>query len=159
MTRVLFVCLGNICRSPTAEGVFRHVAGEAGLLDRIETDSAGIGDWHVGQPPDARAQAASKARGVDISGQRARQVTPADFARFDYILAMDEDNLAALEEMRPQASTARVSLFLDYAPEAGARAVPDPFFGGMEGFEHACDLIEAASRGLLGHIRDEAGGR
>lgn len=155
MTRVLFVCLGNICRSPTGEGVFRHVAEEAGVLDRFETDSAGIGDWHVGQPPDSRAQAASKARGIDISGQRARQVTRADFGRFDYILAMDEDNLEALSMMRPEDSLAEVSLFLDFAPDAGTRAVPDPFFGGLEGFDHAYDLIDAASRGLLAHILDE----
>ena len=150
--RLLFVCLGNICRSPMAEGVFRRVAQEEGVLDRFEIDSAGLGNWHVGQAPDSRAQAAARTRGVDISDQSARQVTSEDFARFDLLLAMDGSNYDDLVELAPKSARHRIRRFLDFAPHVGAEDVPDPFFGGTEGFNHALDLIEAASRGLLADL-------
>ncbi|ODA68079.1 Low molecular weight protein-tyrosine-phosphatase YfkJ [Methyloligella halotolerans] len=147
--KLLFICLGNICRSPMAEGVFRRVIAEAGVADRFEIDSAGLGDWHIGQAPDTRAQAAATGRGMDISSQAARQVTPEDFHRFDLLLAMDRNNLAELKALAPEGTEGKVRQFLDYAPHLEAIDVPDPFFGGDEGFDHALDLIEAASEGLL----------
>lgn len=149
--RVLFVCLGNICRSPTAEGVFRDHLAQAGLADRVEVDSCGVGSWHVGKAPDARAREAAARRGIDLSGLRARQLAADDFERFDYVLAMDHDNLAAIEALRPDGSDAVTGLFLAFAglPD---RAVPDPYYGGEEGFETVLDLIEAASRGLVAEI-------
>jgi protein-tyrosine phosphatase len=150
--RILFVCLGNICRSPMAEGVFRRVVEEEGLVDRFEIDSAGLGDWHVGQAPDTRAQAAASSRGVDIAGQRARQVAPEDFARFDLLLVMDRSNYAELKRCAPADARAKIRHFLDFAPQMGTKDVPDPFFGGTEGFDHALDLIEAASHGLLASL-------
>jgi protein-tyrosine phosphatase len=150
--RLLFVCLGNICRSPMAEGVFRRVAQEEGVLDRFEIDSAGLGNWHVGQAPDSRAQAAARTRGVDISDQSARQVTSEDFARFDLLLAMDGSNYDDLVELAPKSARHKIRRFLDFAPHVGAEDVPDPFFGGTEGFNHALDLIEAAARGLLADL-------
>jgi protein-tyrosine phosphatase len=147
--RLLFVCLGNICRSPMAEGVFRRVAAESGVSDRFEIDSAGMGDWHLGQAPDTRAQKAARDRGMDISGQRARQVKPSDFDRFDLLLAMDDSNYDELLEFAPKSNLHKVRLFLDFAPNAGVRNVPDPFYGETEGFDRALDLIEQAARGLL----------
>ena len=155
MVRVLFVCMGNICRSPMAEGAFRRLAAEAGLLGHaggIATDSAGTSRYHVGDPPDPRAVQAARARGIDISGQRARQVRVEDFADFDYLIAMDRDNLAHLERLAPAPSDAVVQLFLSYAPGVGLDEVPDPYFGGAGGFEGCLDLIEAAARGLFDHI-------
>lgn len=154
-TCVLFICLGNICRSPLAEGVFRRVAEEEGLLDRFEIDSAGLGDWHVGQAPDDRAQAAAARRGLDISSQSARQVRKDDFARFDLLLAMDRDNHAALLRLAPKGARGKVHHFLDFAPQVGLKDVPDPFFGGEEGFDHALDLIEEAAQGLLAALVSE----
>jgi low molecular weight protein-tyrosine phosphatase len=153
--RLLFVCLGNICRSPMAEGVFRRVAAEEGLLDRFEIDSAGLGNWHVGQAPDTRAQHASRNRGIDISGQTARQVTRADFGRFDLLLAMDSANYNELMQLAPRAERHKVRQFLDFAPHVAAKDVPDPFFGSSAGFDHALDLIEAAARGLLAELLSE----
>ncbi len=154
--RILLVCLGNICRSPMAEGVLRRMAEEAGLDDALIIDSAGTGDWHVGHPPDQRALAAISKRGIDISDLRARQVGPEDFARFDLLLAMDRDNRADLLDMAPTPEDARkVRLFLDFAPETGVAEVPDPYYGGRQGFETVLDLIEAASRGLLDHIGEK----
>jgi len=140
MTKVLFVCLGNICRSPAAEGVFRTLAPE------VETDSAGTGDWHVGEPPYGPMQAAARARGVDLSDLRARQFQAEDFARFELILAMDGQNLRDIEAQRPVGSETPVRLFTDYAPETGADHVPDPYF--TRDFDGALDLIEVAARGL-----------
>ncbi|ROO36330.1 low molecular weight protein-tyrosine-phosphatase [Salinisphaera orenii] len=153
--RVLFVCLGNICRSPTAHGVFRDRVAAAGLVDRIEVDSAGTGDWHVGKPPDARARAAAAARGCDIGDLRARQVAAADLRAFDYVLAMDADNLAVLERLARESADARarVALFGDYSGRHPRAAVPDPYFGGEDGFERVLDLIEDAAEGLLVEIR------
>ncbi len=154
--RVLFVCLGNICRSPMAEGVFRHLVREAGLEQRFRIDSAGTGAWHEGEPPDERATAVAAQRGVVLGG-RARQVEPADLRAFDYILAMDADNLGRLERMkRLSAPDAEVRLFRSFDPGAGPDAeVPDPYYGGPHGFEDGFDMIERAGRGLLEHIRRE----
>ena len=153
--RILFVCLGNICRSPMAEGVFRRVAEEEGLIDRFEIDSAGLGGWHIGQAPDHRAQKAARSRGVDISDQSARQVVDEDFDRFDLLLVMDRSNYAELKARAPHEARAKIRTFLDFAPHVGTSDVPDPFFGGAEGFDHALDLIEAASRGLLASLTAE----
>ncbi|MDH3582317.1 MAG: low molecular weight phosphotyrosine protein phosphatase [Hyphomicrobiales bacterium] len=150
--RILFVCLGNICRSPIGEGIFAHIAAEAGLEGSIFVDSAGTGGWHVGNPPDPRARTAAAARGISISHQRARQVTREDFSDFDLILAMDRDNLETLRRLAGGDPGERVKLLLDYAPEAGLRDVPDPYYGGPQGFEEVLDLIETASRGLLADL-------
>ena len=150
--RVLFVCLGNICRSPTAEVVFRTAATRAGFADRVEVDSAGTGDWHIGNPPDARAIAHAARRGYDLAPLRARQVSADDFEAFDWILAMDSSVLAALEEMRPPTFDGHLGLFLDVAPALYTREVPDPYATGPEGFEHAHDLIEDASRALAAKL-------
>ena len=156
MVRVLFVCLGNICRSPTAEGVFKQLVDARGLADRIDVDSAGTGGWHVGDPPDPRTVRAARARGLDLSTLRARQVTRADFERFDHVLAMDEANLRALQLLRPQAPhRARLRLFLSCAPDVGCVEVPDPYDGGPDGFERVLDLCEAAAAALLDEIARE----
>lgn len=157
--RILFICLGNICRSPMAEGVFRRVVEERGLSDRFEIDSAGLGNWHEGQPPDARAQAAASLRSIDISGQCARQVRSDDFARFDLLLAMDRANYVELQRLAPREASAKVRHFLDFASDADTKDVPDPFFGGQEGFDHALDLIEAAAEGLLASLLTEDAGK
>jgi protein-tyrosine phosphatase len=148
MTRVLFVCLGNICRSPTAEGVFRAEAGRQGLT--VKVDSAGTSDWHIGHPPYGPAIKAAAARGYDLSPLRARQVTPGDFDAFDLIVVMDDDNLYAVEALRPRGADTPVRLFLDFAPEIGRSDVPDPYY--TRDFDEALDLIEAASRGLAQHL-------
>ncbi|KWE90950.1 phosphotyrosine protein phosphatase [Burkholderia ubonensis] len=155
MTRVAicFVCLGNICRSPTAEGVMRHQVEAAGLADRIDVDSAGTGDWHVGEPPDVRAQAVARTRGYDLSALRARQVSAADFERFDLLLAMDEANLAELRRRCPVQHRDKVRLLMEFAPGATASEVADPYFGGAQGFEQVLDQCEAACRGLLDTLR------
>lgn len=153
--RLLFVCLGNICRSPMAEGVFRRVAEEEGALHLFELDSAGMGDWHVGQAPDHRAQEAARGRGIDISAQAARQVRESDFAAFDLVLAMDGSNYDELTQLAPKDARHKIRRFLDFAPHAGTKDVPDPFFGESDGFDHALDLIEEAARGLLADLLDE----
>ena len=151
--RVLFVCMGNICRSPTAEAVFREVVRrEARGLD-ILVDSAGTHAYHVGEPPDTRAITAARRRGVGMESLRARVVSREDFLRFDYLLAMDQQNLEHLERLAPAGHQARLQLFLEYAPEAGLHEVPDPYYGGETGFEQVLDLVEAASRGLLATLR------
>lgn len=151
---VLFVCMGNICRSPTAEGVFQHMLKEAGLFDKVRTDSAGTHGYHVGEPPDPRSAAAAKSRGVDISHLRARQVYPEDFAGFDYVLAMDNHNLDRLVNACPAEHRHKIRLFLDFAGEHPEEEVPDPYYGGEQGFNHVFDLVEAASRGLLSEIKE-----
>jgi protein-tyrosine phosphatase len=155
-TRVLFVCLGNICRSPTAEGVFRQRVARAGLADRIHIDSAGTGDWHVGHPPDHRAIAAARRRGYDLSTLRARQVNAADFERFGWILAMDRTNLRALHALRPPGFAGHLGLFLDFVPDDALDEVPDPYYAGPEAFDHVLDLAERGSEALLaalhGHL-------
>ncbi len=154
--RILFVCLGNICRSPTAEAVMRHHVNRAGLGDRIEVDSAGIGGWHVGEPADERARAEARRRGIDITG-RARQFHPGDFEWFDLILAMDRQNLTDLHDRAPTvAHRSKARLLREFDPDAGGDLeVPDPYYGGSRGFSTMFDQIEAACRGLLGHLRAE----
>lgn len=149
--RLLFVCLGNICRSPMAQGVFEAAAQTAGRAEAMMVDSAGTGNWHVDAPPDPRAVAATAARGVDISGQRARQVTIADFARFDAIFAMDADNLRALQALAERASPPKATLarVLDLTPAIEHRNVPDPYYGGAEGFDFALDLLEATAEAFF----------
>ena len=155
--RLLFVCLGNICRSPMAEGVFRRVAEEEGVLHLFDIDSAGLGDWHIGQAPDRRAQDAARNRGIDISGQSARQIRHDDYARYDLLLAMDGTNYQELVQLAPSDARHKIHRFLDFAPQVPTKDVPDPFYGGPEGFDHALDLIEQAARGLLAHLlEDEA---
>ena len=152
---MLFVCLGNICRSPTAEGVLRHLAQAAPRLE-IEIDSAGTADYHIGAPPDLRSQRAASRRGIDISGLRARQVSPDDFVRFDLILAMDLENLRELEAMKPDNSRAVLKLFLEYAPDLNLREVPDPYYRDATAFEDVLDLTAAAARGLLARLEQGA---
>ena len=147
-TSILFVCMGNICRSPTAEGVFRHYAAESGWSDRLHIDSAGTHAYHVGEPADQRARAAAERRGISLAGISARRVHVGDFERFDYIIAMDEDNVARLHEEAPDEHRHKIRLFLEFASVA-EREVPDPYYGGAAGFERVLDLVEAASRGLL----------
>jgi protein-tyrosine phosphatase len=154
--RVLFVCLGNICRSPTAEGVFRQLLQQEAPELQVEVDSAGTAGYHIGEPPDLRSQRAAMRRGIDIGGLRARQITPADFARFDLILAMDRSNLRELEAMLPENSRARVQLFLAYAPDLGRLEVPDPYYGDASGFDEVLDLTAAAARGLLAALQKVA---
>jgi low molecular weight protein-tyrosine phosphatase len=154
--RVLFVCLGNICRSPTAEGVLRHLAPQAAPHLKIEIDSAGTADYHIGAPPDLRSRRAAMRRGIDISGLRARQVTEDDFVRFDLILAMDRENLRELEAMKPVNSRASLKLFLEYAPDLNLRDVPDPYYRDAGAFEEVLDLTTAASRGLLASLEEGA---
>jgi protein-tyrosine phosphatase len=158
--RVLFVCLGNICRSPTAEGAMRALVQEAGLQEGIELDSAGTGAWHVGGPPDARASAAALARGIELGG-RARQVQESDFEDFDLLLAMDRSNLEDLLELAPdERSRAKVRLLREFDPaseDADDLDVPDPYYGGSEGFEEVLDLVLAACAGLLDEVADGDG--
>lgn len=150
---VLFVCLGNICRSAAAEGVLRALAAAESLADRIEVASAATHDYQIGRPPDPRAQAIARARGIDISAQRARQADADDFRRFDYVLAMDRANLADLRRICPPDAQNRLHRFLDFAPALGVRDVPDPYYGDERDFVVMMDLIEAGARGLLAHLR------
>ncbi|AGZ34227.1 low molecular weight protein-tyrosine-phosphatase [Pseudomonas sp. Rh2] len=150
--RVLFVCLGNICRSPTAEGVLRHQLRAAGLADQVHVASAGTAEWHVGKAPDSRTSKAALARGYDLSQQRAQQVKAAHFTEYDLILAMDESNLSHLRALRPHTAKGELDLFLRrYGAELDE--VPDPYYGGAEGFERVLDLIEAACRELVVEIK------
>lgn len=148
---ILFVCMGNICRSPTAEGVFRHRAAAAGL--DLHIDSAGTHAYHVGEPPDARSTHHAALRGYDLSAQRARKVTPADFARFDHVLAMDEDNLALLQRACPPAHRHKLGLFMQYAQRSPSSIVPDPYYGGADGFDIVLDYIEDAADGLIATLQ------
>jgi protein-tyrosine phosphatase len=152
--RILFVCMGNICRSPTAEGVMRRLVSQAGLEDRVEIESAGTGGWHVGEPPDERAALAARRRGITLSGA-AQQVTPDDFGRFDLLIALDRANLRELLALAPDEEAAeKVRLLREFDPAAsGDLDVPDPYYGGDRGFETVLDLVEAACRGLLDELR------
>jgi len=151
---VLFVCMGNICRSPTAEGVFRKHVSDAGLDAAIQTDSAGTHAYHGGEPADRRAHAAAARRGFSLEGIRARKVTDEDFDQFDFILAMDEDNLMVLQERAPEEQRSKVRLFLEFAESRHENEVPDPYYGGSAGFERVLDLVEEASQGLLETLRN-----
>lgn len=151
--RILFVCLGNICRSPTAEGVLRSIAAREFPHLSLEIDSAGTADYHVGEPPDRRTVAAARRRGYDLASLRARLIQPGDFRHFDHILAMDRGNLARLEQMRPAGITATVALFMSAAGDV-EEEVPDPYYGGVEDFERVLDLCERGARGLLSRLRD-----
>jgi protein-tyrosine phosphatase len=155
VVRVLFVCMGNICRSPLAQGVFENVLRREGLVDEVFVDSAGTGSWHVGHPPDERAQRSARSRGLDLSTQRARRVTPDDCHDFDYILTMDEENYRAVAALC-QRGSAEVRPFLDYAQGRAETEVPDPFYSrSLEGFEYVLDLVEEASEGLLEEIKEK----
>jgi protein-tyrosine phosphatase len=153
--RILFVCMGNICRSPTAEGVFGALIRKDAADLAIELDSAGTHDYHVGEAPDPRAIAAAKRRGIDLSDLRARMVSARDFNEFDLMLAMDEDNLRELQARARTLNvhTTHIRLMMDYAPDAGTRAVPDPYYGDATGFEEVLDLLEIAAAGLLRELR------
>ena len=153
--RVLFVCMGNICRSPTAHGVFEARVREAGLADRIAVDSAGTHSYHVGAPPDHRSQAHALRRGVDLSGQRARQLRAGDFEAFDLVLVMDWDNLEAAQALCPPQHAAKLRRFAEFFQRHDSPVVPDPYTGGAAGFEHVLDLVEDGSEGLLAHVRRE----
>ena len=154
--RVLFVCLGNICRSPTAEAVLRALAPQAAPELVLEIDSAGTAGYHIGEPPDPRTRAAAARRGYDLTALRARIVEPEDFERFDLILAMDRENLTVLRRRAPQSAHVRLRLFLEFAPQQRLEDVPDPYYGGPNGFEEVLDLVEEAARGLLSHLRQRA---
>jgi protein-tyrosine phosphatase len=151
--KVLFVCMGNICRSPTAQGVFRAMVEREGLSERILTDSAGTIDYHIGGLPDRRARETALKRGVDLSDLRARLVTVSDFEAFDYVVAMDHSNFQDLSALCPPGLEDRLHMFLDFAPDQPVREVPDPYYGGTAGFERVFDLVEEASRGLLTRIK------
>ena len=150
---VLFVCLGNICRSPTAHAVFESMVASEGLTDRIMVDSAGTGDWHLGHAPDERTAALAAERGYDLSELRARLVDEQDFNQFDYIIAMDNENLSNLRAMCPHDYDGQLSLLLDYSQQSDTSEVPDPYYGGANGFALVLDLVEEACSGLLAHIR------
>ncbi len=154
---VLFVCLGNICRSPTAHGIFAELVNKNGLSGQISIDSAGTGDWHLGRAPDQRAQQAALARGYDLSPLRARLVSADDFNHFDFILAMDRENLKDLKAMKPRDYCGHLGLFLRFAATRGPNEVPDPYYGGPQGFEQVIDLVEEAAQGLLEHICRQQG--
>jgi protein-tyrosine phosphatase len=150
--RILFVCMGNICRSPTAEGVFRRMLSQRAPHLQIEIDSAGTHGYHVGSPPDDRSVAAARSRGIDLSGLRARAVSTEDFSYYDLILAMDEENLQELRRRAPEVTRNRIRLLMDFAPAALSRTVPDPYYGGPQGFEDVLDLLEEAAEGLLADL-------
>jgi protein-tyrosine phosphatase len=154
--RLLFVCLGNICRSPTAEGTMRALADQAGLGGQVQLDSAGTGDWHVGEPPDGRATAAARARGIELNGA-AREVTRKDFDDFDLVLAMDRSNMRALRRLAPSdQARQKVRLLREFDPASAGAAdldVPDPYYGAAGGFDEVLDLVQAACAGLLEHVR------
>ncbi|MFT5721724.1 MAG: protein-tyrosine phosphatase [Motiliproteus sp.] len=154
---VLFVCLGNICRSPTAQGIFEQQVRERGLSASIEVDSAGTAAFHKGAAPDHRSTRVAAGRGYDLSRLRARQVLTEDFQRFDYILAMDADNLSNLQTIAPEGARAQLQLFLDYASQKNFTEVPDPYYGGARGFDQVLDLIEDASKGLLDRLSRRLG--
>jgi len=155
MKRVLFVCTGNICRSPTAEAVFRKFVADAGLDGHIGMESAGTTDYHTGDPPDPRAQAAARMRGYDLSRLRARRVGPADFQRFDLIIAMDREHREFLARLAPPDSAHKVRMMMEFASRSKHAEVPDPYYGGPEGFDFVLDLLEDAAEGLLGTLRSE----
>lgn len=152
MINILFVCMGNICRSPSAEGFFARALDSSPLKDRVAIDSAGTHGYHVGQPPDSRAVETAQNFGVDISGLRARKVSAEDFTEFDLIVAMDQDNLADLRARQPEGSKARLVAMMEYHPQRRRDEVPDPYYGDMSGFNYMCELLDAATHGLLEEV-------
>ncbi len=150
---VLMVCMGNICRSPLAHGLFEELVQREGLSDRIWVDSAGTHAYHVGEPPDPRSQQTAQSHGIDLSRQRARRVEHPDFEQFDYILAMDRDNYRILMNSAPAEHQHKIRLFLEFAPERPEKEVPDPYYGGPEGFERVYEMVDAAAQGLMADIR------
>lgn len=157
-TKILFICMGNICRSPTAEGVVKEKLKAAGLAAQILTDSAGTHDYHVGRPPDRRAQEAAKKRGYDLSDLRARQVNVRDFSEFDYVLAMDHDNHEILMALCPEPLRYKVRLFLSFSSRYPDQVVPDPYYGGTQGFDLVLNMVEDAAEGLIAAIRAQQRG-
>ena len=155
--KVLFVCTANICRSPTAEGVFRHLTMAENLHQHVVIDSAGTHAYHIGEAPDKRSTAAAARRGYDLSELRARRIAASDFVEFDYILAMDRDHLSILERSAPAGHRAKVAMFLDFSSHHRGDEVPDPYYGGEQGFEFVLDMIEDASEGLLAAIKKKLG--
>ena len=155
MINILFVCMGNICRSPSAEGFFTRALKDSAFRDQIAVDSAGTHGYHVGYEPDSRAIDTAQSFGVDIGHLRARKVSVEDFQRFDLIVAMDRSNLEDLQAMQPEDSKARLVSMMDYHPERQPREVPDPYYGGMRGFSHMCELLEGATRGLLDEVEGQ----
>lgn len=155
MVKVLFVCLGNICRSPTADGIFRKLVANANMHQHIVVDSAGTGGWHIGKAPDSRTVAAAHNRGYDLSVLRARQVSAADFIEFDYVLAMDKNNLMDLQRLKPSTYKGHLGLFLAFSDQDLHREVPDPYYEEGDAFELVLDLVEDAAQGLLTHIRKQ----
>lgn len=149
VVNILFVCLGNVCRSPMAEGLLRHMVRQAGLVKRFTINSAGLGSWHVGHPPDERAREALAIRGVEISDLRARQIASTDFETFDVIVAMDRSNRQSLIKLSPVSQQHKIRLLMEYAPNLGVREIPDPFFGGRKGFDYVTQMIDTGCRGLL----------
>ncbi len=154
MIRVLFVCTGNVCRSPMARGVLERVLDRAGLMGRVEVDAAGTHTFHLDAPPDPRAQEAMARRGIDISGHRARRLAPKDFQRFDYMLAMDQDNYRFLQESRTPSAETVIRLFMEYAPHFRMLEIPDPYYGSGWWFDRVLDMIDAAAEGLLAELRE-----
>ena len=154
---VLFVCTGNICRSPTAEAIFRKLAADAGMAETVTADSAGTHGYHVGEPPDPRSQEAAAKRGYDLSGLRARRVEQADFQRFDLILAMDQDHYSILSHMARPPAGDKLKLMMSYARRFAEQEVPDPYYGGPQGFERVLDMLEDAASGLLESLRKDSG--
>ena len=155
--RILFVCMGNICRSPTAHAVFERLIEAEGLADRVEVDSAGTHAYHVGEAPDPRARETAQRRGLSMDHLRARKVTPADLETFDLVVAMDQANLDELAQICPSGHEEKLTLFMRFAPHFGRDEVPDPYYGGPNGFELVFDMVEEASRGLLEHLRRQYG--
>ena len=155
--RIVFVCTGNICRSPTAEGVLRHLAAERGLADRVEVASAGLEDWHAGAPPDTRSQAHAQGRGYDLGAQRARHFTRHDFERFDWVIAMDAGHHEHLRRLCPPYQTHKLRRAADFSDRVPAGGVPDPYYGDARGFEEVLDLVEAVCEGVLAEVREQAG--
>ena len=155
--KILFVCMGNICRSPTAQGVFEYLVQEANLKEHVLIDSAGTHAYHIGETPDTRATQAAAGRGIDLTRQRARRIKAEDFAHFDYVLAMDNSNLDDLLSICPQQHQEKVRLFLEFSSDLEQRDVPDPYYGGSQGFERVLDLVEEGARGLLEDIQKRLG--
>lgn len=156
MLKVLFVCTGNICRSPTGEGVFRHLLKEGGLDGHISTDSCGMEGWHVGKGPDSRSIQAARSRGFDISDLRARQIAPNDYHEFDLLLAMDKGHYQRMLDQAPDGTSDKIRMFLEPVAEAvGHLDVPDPYYGAADGFEHVLDLIEAGSRAWIDQLQQQ----